>query len=425
MIKNTFTSNLQLSSEQKRIYRRLRFAYQRARRAVFEIMRDDLLDESYDKKISDWTWEDYRNEAEETAILPLPIFKYLFLECYKNLQYLGKEEFLKEENLQLLIEENTGKLPFYYSKNEILENIVIGKNPDTLSFSGFNSIFCEYPPDFPNIDDLNGELIIIMYKKGREYYCDINCTYKDDIKESPEFIKKVIVAWTADMKISTMRTYRYALKRLFKKPYYSITLKEIEEMTEEVAIERGVFPAYKTQIKSFYRYLERQNILTDHPILKNCPDKSEVKMHKKPLTDSEEKKLRDYLIQTDEMSEIRTALLIIIVLKTGIGFDQVLKVRLKDLNLEKHLIKVQDETGERKIKLPNYFFELLNKYLKIMEVPESYTLCPIASKQLKNGKIKPIGRSCLVQGITRIKKTLGLKTLSEGTLIATYKKNRA
>jgi integrase/recombinase XerC len=128
-----------------------------------------------------------------------------------------------------------------------------------------------------------------------------------------------------------------------------------------------------SSLKTYYRYLMKENYIKTNPVSKIIRPKIEKKL---PEFLSEEKinNLLNSSIFNDDFEGIRDRLVIELLYATGIRRSELIFLKLSDIDLDKNQIKVTGKGNKQRIiPFPKVILPILNEYIKIRVKTETET----------------------------------------------------
>lgn len=119
-----------------------------------------------------------------------------------------------------------------------------------------------------------------------------------------------------------------------------------------------------SSLRSFYRYLKKENIITNNPMLLISNPKIEKKLPKVVYS----KELEDILNTPDITTTLglRDALILELLYSTGVRVSELVNINISDINMNKKEIKIFGKGSKERIVLfGNRCRDLINQYLAV------------------------------------------------------------
>lgn len=121
---------------------------------------------------------------------------------------------------------------------------------------------------------------------------------------------------------------------------------------------------YISSIKSFFKYLKKENIINNNPCILISNPKLEKKLPKYLNFNDTKKFLNAY--STDDYIGLRNSLILELIYSTGIRVSEVCNIKLNDISKENKTIVINGKgKKERIVYFGNICLDLMNKYLNL------------------------------------------------------------
>ncbi|NPA68350.1 MAG: tyrosine-type recombinase/integrase [Chlorobi bacterium] len=145
---------------------------------------------------------------------------------------------------------------------------------------------------------------------------------------------------------------------------FRIIRKWVADLSEQKLSPRSVNRKLSA-LKSFYNFLQKENIINSNPVQKISRLKTEKKLPDF-ITEEKMNMLTELPLFTDDFEGIRNNLIIEMLYGTGIRRAELINLYLKDVNTEKKNIKVTGKRNKQRIiPYPESVNELIQKYLAL------------------------------------------------------------
>lgn len=218
----------------------------------------------------------------------------------------------------------------------------------------------------------------------------------------------------------TFQTYKTELPRFFDFLVDKMEVTQVEDITafhirefinhlqslgtmKNITIHR-----YYRLIRAFMNFLEKEEILKNNPISKVKPPKVENKIPR-TFTPLEIKKLLN-AFNGDLFYDIRNKCIIALFFSTGIRRNELIELKLQDVNITSDILRVQKGKGmkERHIPIGRAMKRILTDYLKHRQeyLADKNPDCPYLFPSRTGQKMTP---SCLTQLFRKLKRELKLQ----------------
>lgn len=151
---------------------------------------------------------------------------------------------------------------------------------------------------------------------------------------------------------------------------------------------------YISSIKSFFKYLKKENIINNNPCILISNPKLEKKLPKYLNFNDTKKFLNAY--STDDYIGLRNSLILELIYSTGIRVSEVCNIKLNDISKENKTIVINGKgKKERIVYFGNICLDLMNKYLnlsydKINKNKLEYLLLSKTGKKINEREIRKI-----------------------------------
>jgi integrase/recombinase XerC len=122
-----------------------------------------------------------------------------------------------------------------------------------------------------------------------------------------------------------------------------------------------------TCLKSFYKFLIKENIIENNPLDKVIPPKNDKKLPSF-VTEIQMTELLDFTIFDNDFEGKRNKLIIEIFYATGIRLSELINIKISDINIYNSTIKVLGKRNkERVIPFNNYIRKITEEYITLRE----------------------------------------------------------
>lgn len=151
---------------------------------------------------------------------------------------------------------------------------------------------------------------------------------------------------------------------------------------------------YISSIKSFFKYLKKENIINNNPCILISNPKLEKKLPKYLNFNDTKKFLNAY--STDDYIGLRNSLILELIYSTGIRVSEVCNIKLNDMSKENKTIVINGKgKKERIVYFGNICLDLMNKYLnlsydKLNKNKLEYLLLSKTGKKINEREIRKI-----------------------------------
>ena len=151
---------------------------------------------------------------------------------------------------------------------------------------------------------------------------------------------------------------------------------------------------YISSIKSFFKYLKKENIINNNPCILISNPKLEKKLPKYLNFNDTKKFLNAY--STDDYIGLRNSLILELIYSTGIRVSEVCNIKLNDISKENKTIVINGKgKKERIVYFVNICLDLMNKYLnlsydKLNKNKLEYLLLSKTGKKINEREIRKI-----------------------------------
>ena len=151
---------------------------------------------------------------------------------------------------------------------------------------------------------------------------------------------------------------------------------------------------YISSIKSYFKYLKKENIINNNPCILISNPKLEKKLPKYLNFNDTKKFLNAY--STDDYIGLRNSLILELIYSTGIRVSEVCNIKLNDISKENKTIVINGKgKKERIVYFGNICLDLMNKYLnlsydKLNKNKLEYLLLSKTGKKINEREIRKI-----------------------------------
>ena len=193
----------------------------------------------------------------------------------------------------------------------------------------------------------------------------------------------------------TLTSYRTDLDQFFHFIEEQYEVKEINEVTHHMIrswivnlLENGISPRSVgrkiTTLKSYYRFLLKEKLVTDNPMLRIVTPKSPQRLPGFVETD-DMRQLLEEVVFGDDFNGYRDHLVLEMLYSTGMRLSEMIGLRLEDIDLPRRTLKVTGKRNkQRLIPFSKKLEEAIRKYLperdKVNPGPEGSAYLFITSK---------------------------------------------
>ena len=220
--------------------------------------------------------------------------------------------------------------------------------------------------------EIQSFLEYLKYEKNFSDHTIIN--YKDALEDYYNYIKKI------DVDLNDIRSYQ---KYLYDQKY------------KNTSISRKI-----SSLRSFYKYLEAENIIKNNPMVLISNPKKEKKLPNFLNYNDIEKLLNAPSLENKE--GIKEALIMEMLYSTGIRVSELTNIKLEDINhKEKSILVLGKGSKERYVYYGNKCNDLLNLYLKNKENESIYLFTNKHGNKLNDRMVRMIiEKNTKLAGIT-------------------------
>lgn len=218
----------------------------------------------------------------------------------------------------------------------------------------------------------------LEYEKG--YSKKTITSYEIDLDKFSEFLKRNNIKNIEKIDYQTIRKY---LSELHEKNY------------EKTSVSRKI-----STLRSFFKYLLKEKIITDNPMTLISNPKIDKKLPKYLNYEEMEKFLNS--IDTTTKEGIQEKVIIELLYSTGIRVSELINIKIKDINIKEKQIKILGKGSKERIVLFGHKAkESLKEYLSTYKeyfkgnITNSYLLINKKGTQLTTNKIEEIVKNIL------------------------------